>query len=417
MIKKQFIIALGKKMKYIAILGFGVVGGGIPEVIKADCEKIKKVVGDDVEVKYILDLRDFPDSPYASKVVHDISVIINDKDIDVVCEVMGGSHPAREFSIDCMKAGKSVVTSNKEVVANYGDELLSCARDNGVSYLFEASVGGGIPVLRSFATSLAGEKIKSITGIVNGTTNYILTRMKKGGLSFESALAEAQAFGFAEKDPSSDIDGIDAKRKIIILLALATGKLYSSEYVITNTMKEITSEDMESAMQIDGEVKLIARAETDSNDNVSVCVSPMIVRHSSLLSHISDVFNGISVECETLGEVIFYGRGAGRMATAGAVVADVCAVLSGSARHEYIPEFTRASDDSVNTYENEKYDWCITAKARDEELCYVLEHYDTTVKKLARTGERARVTAFNMSIKEIKEAANQLSELKYIRLI
>ncbi len=404
-------------MKYIAILGFGVVGGGIPEVIKADCEKIKKVVGDDVEVKYILDLRDFPDSPYASKVVHDISVIINDKDIDVVCEVMGGSHPAREFSIDCMKAGKSVVTSNKEVVANYGDELLSCARDNGVSYLFEASVGGGIPVLRSFATSLAGEKIKSITGIVNGTTNYILTRMKKGGLSFESALAEAQAFGFAEKDPSSDIDGIDAKRKIIILLALATGKLYSSEYVITNTMKEITSEDMESAMQIDGEVKLIARAETDSNDNVSVCVSPMIVRHSSLLSHISDVFNGISVECETLGEVIFYGRGAGRMATAGAVVADVCAVLSGSARHEYIPEFTRASDDSVNTYENEKYDWCITAKARDEELCYVLEHYDTTVKKLARTGERARVTAFNMSIKEIKEAANQLSELKYIRLI
>jgi homoserine dehydrogenase len=404
-------------MKYIAILGFGVVGGGIPEVLKLDCAKIKKLVGDDVEVKYILDLRDFPDSPYASKVVHDINIILNDKDIEVVCEVMGGSHPAREFTMECMTAGKSVVTSNKEVVANYGDELLACAKKNGVSYLFEASVGGGIPVLRSFATSLAGEKIKTITGIVNGTTNYILTRMKKGGLSFESALAEAQALGFAEKDPTSDIDGIDAKRKIIILLALATGKLYSSEYVKTNTMKEITSEDMDSAAQIDGEVKLIARAEIKENENVSVCVSPMIVKHSSLLSHISDVFNGISVECETLGEVVFYGRGAGRMPTAGAVAADVCAVLSGSAQHEYIPEFTHASDSSVNIYDNEKYDWCITAKARDEELCYVLEHYDTSVKKLARAGERARVIASNISISEIKEAAEQLSEVRYIRVI
>ena len=392
-------------MKYIAVLGFGTVGGGIPEVIKADREKIIKLIGEDVEVKYILDLRDFPDSPYAAKVVHDINIILSDKDVEVVCEVMGGSHPAREFSLSCMEAGKSVVTSNKEVVANYGDELLMCAAKNGVSYLFEASVGGGIPVIRSFTTSLAGEKIKSITGIVNGTTNYILTRMKKGGLSFDSALSEAQVLGFAEKDPSADIDGIDAQRKILILTALATGKLYSAE----------------SAAQLDGEVKLIARAEIADGGEVSMCVSPMIVKHSSLLSGISDVFNGISVECETLGEIMFYGRGAGRMATAGAVVADVCAALTGSAKHEFAPEFTRAATDSVKRrvkrYDSEKYDWCITARARDEEMCYVLEHYDTKIKKLPRSGERARVSAANLSIDELNEAAGLLSDLEYIRVI
>lgn len=421
MIKINFIINRRTVMKYIAVLGFGTVGGGIPEVIKADREKISKLIGEDVEVKYILDLRDFPGSPYAAKVVHDINIILSDKDVEVVCEVMGGSHPAREFSLSCMEAGKSVVTSNKEVVANYGDELLMCAAKNGVSYLFEASVGGGIPVIRSFTTSLAGEKIKSITGIVNGTTNYILTRMKKGGLSFDSALSEAQVLGFAEKDPSADIDGIDAQRKILILTALATGKLYSAEDVVTNTLRNITTADMESAAQLDGEVKLIARAEIADGGEVSMCVSPMIVKHSSLLSGISDVFNGISVECETLGEIMFYGRGAGRMATAGAVVADVCAALTGSAKHEFAPEFTRAATDSVKRrvkrYDSEKYDWCITARARDEELCYVLEHYDTKIKKLPRSGERARVSATNLSIDELNEAAGLLSDLEYIRVI
>ena len=186
---------------------------------------------------------------------------------------------------------------------------------------------------------------------------------------------------------------------------------------MTNTLRNITTADMESAAQLDGEVKLIARAEIADGGEVSMCVSPMIVKHSSLLSGISDVFNGISVECETLGEIMFYGRGAGRMATAGAVVADVCAALTGSAKHEFAPEFTRAATDSVKRYDSEKYDWCITARARDEELCYVLEHYDTKIKKLPRSGERARVSAANLSIDELNEAAGLLSDLEYIRVI
>ena len=185
-------------MKYIAIIGYGVVGGGITAVLEANREYIKKSVGDDVDVKYILDLRDFPDSPYADRIVHEITPILEDGDVSLVCETMGGSHPAFEYSISCMKAGKSVVTSNKEVVANFGDELLRCAKENGVSYMFEASVGGGIPVLRPFRTSLAGEQISAVSGIVNGTTNFILTKMKNEKRDFDDVLREAQLLGFAE---------------------------------------------------------------------------------------------------------------------------------------------------------------------------------------------------------------------------
>lgn len=406
-------------MKYIAILGFGIVGGGIPSVLEIDKEKFKKAVGDDVEIKYILDLRDFPDSPYASKIVHDISVILEDNSVDVVCEVMGGSHPAYEFSISCLKAGKSVVTSNKEVVANFGDKLLECARENGVNYMFEASVGGGIPVLRAFNTSLAGEEISSITGIVNGTTNYILTRMKDAGLSFADALGEAQALGFAEKNPSADIDGIDAQRKLIILTALATGKLIGGDEVYTETLRNITSEDTDSAALLDGEIKLIARAEFNPDSTVSACVSPMIVPHTCVLSHVSDVFNGISIEGKTLGEVMFFGKGAGRIATAGAVAADVCAVLSGAVRNERVPSFVKTQPEErfVKDYKKLKLNWCVTAGTSLSSLIEALEDSNAEIKVITESGARVRVTASGISIDELDEALCGLDGVSYIRIM
>lgn len=362
-------------MKYIAILGFGVVGGGIPAVIENSQEKIRRTVGDDVKVKYILDLRDFPDSPYSSLIVHDIGVILEDSEVSLVCETMGGAHPAYEFTRACFEAGKSVVTSNKELVSLYGDELFRCAAANDVFYQIEACVGGGIPVIRAFNTSLAGEELTSVSGIVNGTTNYILTRMKNAGLSFADALGEAQRLGFAEKDPSADIDGIDAQRKIIILAALATGTLLSPDDVYTESLRSITPDDIESAHICGGELKLIAQADI-SYGSALCCVSPMIVPSSSVLASVSDVFNGIAATGKSLGEVMFIGRGAGRMATAAAVFADACAVLSGAAAHERIPEFTRGTEHTegagTENYLGRPHKWCVRAEAGRTELADIL---------------------------------------------
>lgn len=357
-------------MKQIAIIGYGVVGGGITAVLEANADKIKQTVGEAVSVKYILDLRDFPDSPYADRIVHDIAPILADSEVELVCETMGGSHPAYEFSTQCMAAGKSVVTSNKEVVANYGDALLACAKENGVSYLFEASVGGGIPVLRPFATSLAGENIVSVAGIVNGTTNFILTKMKEDGRSFGEVLAEAQELGYAERDPSADIDGIDAKRKIIILTALASGKLLADRDVYAETLRNVTPDDIAAAQKLGGEVKLIARADLGGKlPQAYVC--PMIVPGSCPLSHISGVYNGISVTMSLTGDIMYYGRGAGRFPTAGAVVADVCAALSGAATAETVPVFTKA--DGAKPFDTIPFPYYIRCEGGRTELLEKLE--------------------------------------------
>ncbi len=326
-------------MKYVAIIGFGVVGGGIAAVLEENKEAIRATCGDGVELKYILDLRDFPDSPYGDRVVHTIDPIVNDPDVALVCETMGGSHPAFEYTMQLLSAGKSVVTSNKEVVANFGDQMLACAAEHGVSYLFEASVGGGIPVIRSMLTALAGESITRIDGILNGTTNYILTRMRDEGSDYETVLADAQKLGYAERNPAADVDGIDAQRKIIILTALATGKLIPGEKVYAETMRHISAADMDGAKKCGGAVKLIGSARMD-NGQISLYVAPRIVPDSCQLSHIDDVYNGISVTTTMLGDVLYYGRGAGRFPTAAAVVADVCAVLSGAAAKEKRPVFT-----------------------------------------------------------------------------
>ena len=326
-------------MKYVAIIGFGVVGGGIAAVLEENKGAIQAACGDEVELKYILDLRDFPDSPYGDRVVHTIDPIVNDPDVALVCETMGGSHPAFEYTMQLLSAGKSVVTSNKEVVANFGDQMLACAAEHGVSYLFEASVGGGIPVIRSMLTALAGESITRIDGILNGTTNYILTRMRDEGSDYETVLADAQKLGYAERNPAADVDGIDAQRKIIILTALATGKLIPGEKVYAETMRHISAADMDGAKKCGGAVKLIGSARME-NGRTALYVAPRIVPDSCQLSHIDDVYNGISVTTTMLGDVLYYGRGAGRFPTAAAVVADVCAVLSGAAAKEKRPVFT-----------------------------------------------------------------------------
>jgi len=344
-------------MKYIAIIGFGIVGGGIPDVIDSCRDGIRNALGEDIEVKYILDLRDFPDSPYGDRVVHDIKTIVEDPEIELVCETMGGSHPAYEFSVTCMEHGISVVTSNKEVVANFGDKLLECAKKNAVSYLFEASVGGGIPCLRPFATSLGHEKITGVSGILNGTTNFILTKMKTEGREFADVLAEAQALGYAERDPSADVDGIDAMRKIIILTALATGKLASDKVVYAETIRNITPADIDAAERIGGAVKLIGTYKA-VGDKMSVFVCPQIVKNDMALSAVNDVYNAVSVKCDITGDVMFYGRGAGRYPTAGAVVADAVAVLSGAAKAEKNHVFVR-DDSAVLPFADVKFTYYI----------------------------------------------------------
>ena len=371
-------------MKYIAIIGYGVVGGGITELVRENQQKIARVVGDGVEVKYILDLREFPDSPYADRVVHTLDPILADGEVELVCETMGGSHPALEYSLSCMKAGKSVVTSNKEVVANFGDVLSECAKENGVSYLFEASVGGGIPVIRSFATSLPQDEIVQVSGIVNGTTNYILTRMEEEALSFEDALKEAQELGYAEHNPSADVDGIDAKRKIMILSALAGGILPGEDDVYAGSLRGITQADLAGAARLGGRVKLIAEARLEE-DGLTAYVCPMIVKKDDPLGRISGVYNGISVRFALTGDILYYGRGAGRYPTAGAIVADVCAGLSGAAKAEFTPVFARSGreDGAVKSFASAKFPYYVRAEGSASELLERLEEACGSAKLIA----------------------------------
>lgn len=350
-------------MKNIAILGFGVVGGGITEVIEKNKNALKNFIGDEVNVKYILDLRDFPDYPYADRVVHDISVIEKDSDVSVVCEAMGGVNPAFDFSVKLMKSGKSMVTSNKELVAHRGVELMDCARECGVEYMFEASVGGGIPEIRGMRTSLAGDTVTKIDGILNGTTNYILTRMKKDGATFESALSEAQRLGYAEKDPTADVDGFDAQRKIMILTAVATDMLVDESDVYRETMTKITPEDMDAARRWGGTVKLVGSARiAEDKSSAALYVCPAFVPSDSALSFIDDVYNGISVYSPVTSDVMFYGRGAGRMPTAGAVVADAASILSGLAEKERKCNWKAAPEGFAAKFEDLSFSYFVRVK-------------------------------------------------------
>ena len=309
-------------MIQIAILGFGVVGGGTAEVLTKNRDLLAKTLGQPLTIKKILDLRDFPQSPFGSLVTHDINDILNDDDISIVVEAMGGLHPAYDFTKAALTAGKSVVTSNKQVVAACGAELLALAKEKGVRYLFEASVGGGIPVIGPLGHDLAANRIRRIDGILNGTTNYILTRMFSSGVDFAAALAEAQQKGFAEADPTADVEGYDAARKIVILAALAFGKLLSPEKIFCRGVTGVTADDMQTAEAFGYVLKLICHAEK-IGERVLAAVEPRFVPATHQLAHIEGVFNGILIEGDMVGDVLLYGQGAGKLPTASAVAGDV----------------------------------------------------------------------------------------------
>lgn len=310
-------------MAKVAIMGYGTVGSGVYDIIKMNGDKLAKNAGETVELKYILDIRDFDDHPEKFLFTKDVKDIINDTEVSVVAEVMGGLHPAYEFTKDLLMSGKSVVTSNKELVATYGSELLEIARENNVNYLFEASVGGGIPIIRPLNRCLAANNIKKIAGILNGTTNYILYQMFTNNKSFDTALADAQANGYAERNPAADIEGHDACRKIAILSSLASGREVDYNKISTEGITAITLEDVRYAAEMNSVIKLIGYAEFLDNGKVYAHVAPMMIKRSHMLSGINDVFNGIMVTGDAVGDVMFYGAGAGKLPTASAVVADI----------------------------------------------------------------------------------------------
>lgn len=309
---------------YVAVMGYGTVGSGVVEVLTKNHESIvKRSTQKELDVKYILDLRDFPGDPNEDKMIKDFNIILNDDDVKIVVETMGGLHPAYEFVSACLKAGKSVVTSNKELVAAKGYELLSFAAENNVNFLFEASVGGGIPIIRPISQCLAANEIDEIAGILNGTTNFILTMMIEKNMSFEDALKLAQDNGYAEKDPTADVEGHDACRKICILASLCFGKHVYPESVYTEGITKITLDDVAYIGTYGGVIKLLGRAKKTENGKIFAVVTPAIVMNGSQLASVNDVFNAILVRGDATGDVVFYGKGAGKLPTASAVVADV----------------------------------------------------------------------------------------------
>ncbi len=307
----------------IAIFGYGTIGSGVVEVLGINGGSIKKRAGDQINIKYVLDLREFPGDPIMEKLVHDVNIILEDPEVKIVVEVMGGVEPAYTFVKKALLGGKSVVTSNKELVAKHGAELLDLARERNLNFLFEASVGGGIPIIRPLNQSLTADEIVEITGILNGTTNYILSKMSDDGLDFDTALKNAQSMGYAERNPSADIGGYDSCRKIAILSSLAFGMQVDFEDIYTEGITHISDIDIKYAKSIGAKIKLFASSIREDDEKVYAMVAPVMIKANHPLFSVNDVFNGIFVRGNVIGDVMFYGSGAGKLPTASAVVADI----------------------------------------------------------------------------------------------
>lgn len=345
-------------MAKVAVMGFGTVGSGVWEIIKA--KNFEKAAGEDIDVKYILDIRDF-DEPEVKKILtKNFQDILNDPEVTIVAEVMGGLHPAYEFTKSLLEAGKSVVTSNKELVATYGSELLEIAFNKGVQYLFEASVGGGIPVIAAMTNNLGANNIKKIAGILNGTTNYILTEMFTKGKGFDEVLKKAQELGYAERNPAADVEGHDACRKIAILSSLAWGKFIDYNDIHTEGITEITLEDVRYAEKIDSVIKLIGYADITEDGRVFARVSPMIIKNSVPLANVCDVFNAVMVSCDMLGDAMFYGRGAGKLPTASAVVSDIIECQKHKKMHNILWEGAKSA--AMVPYEEKEVSYMVRTK-------------------------------------------------------
>ena len=397
-------------MIQVAVMGYGTVGSGVVEVIEKNKEEINKKSNEALNIKYILDLRDFPGDPYEDKIVHDVEVILNDPEVQIICETMGGLKPAYEFTKRALMSGKSVCTSNKELVATHGPELIQIAHEHTCNYLFEASVGGGIPIIRPLNYSLTAEKIDAISGILNGTTNYILTKMEREGAAFEEVLKEAQEKGYAERNPEADIEGYDACRKIAILSSLMCGKNVRHQDIYTEGITKITADDFKYAKVMDCTIKLLGIAK-EENGGLYAMVSPFLISKSHPLSMVNDVFNAVCVHGNMLGDSMYYGRGAGKLPTASAVVSDVV----DCARHigKIITCFWDAEDVKLtNVDEVERAFFVRVEKAKEQEA----KETFGDVKEITAgvDGEFAFVTG-RMSEKEFNEKAEKVGVISRIR--
>ena len=403
-------------MVNVAILGFGVVGSGVAEVLATNGSHIDKKVDDLIRLKYILDVRDFPDSPFADQVIHDFSIIENDPEVNIVVETIGGAKVALDFTRRALMAGKSVVTSNKELVAEHGCELLKLAQEKGVSYLFEASVGGGIPIIRPLNQCLAANEIEEICGILNGTTNYILTRMIRAGLSFEAALKEAQQNGYAEQDPTADIEGHDACRKICILASLAFGRHVYPRQVPTEGITGVTLADVTYADACGKKIKLLGRAIHREDGKVCAYVAPHLVDGEDPLAGVEDVFNAIAVKGNAIGDVMFYGRGAGKLPTASAVVADVI----DAARHKDEKKrmfWSEGGDDVAVPPTDLESVWYVRVEGRLEEVKAAFPEAALLPRAGAPENEFAFLTPKAMTRSALDASLSRLSPCSVFRVL
>ncbi len=402
------------EMTKIAVLGYGTVGSGVANVIDTNGAQVADSAGDAIEIKYILDLREFPGDKHEDKVVHDIEVILNDPEVEVICETMGGLEPAFTFEKRALESGKSVCTSNKELVAAHGPELVEIAAKNNVSYLFEASVGGGIPVLRSMNDSIRHEQVDSIRGILNGTTNYILTKMDQEGADFDSVLKVAQDKGYAERNPEADIEGHDACRKTAILASLMSGQFVKYEDIYTEGITKVTGEDLEYAKVMDSAVKLLGSCERRDGKFFAM-VAPFIVSKENALASVNGVFNAINVHGNMLGDVMYYGKGAGKNATASAVVADVIDIVRHKGKHidwnmKNVPAHVESNDNAIRSF-------FVRCEAGSESEAKKLFGDVTEIKCDNVSGEFAFVTP-EISEKDFASKYKELGSAKgYLRVL
>ncbi len=407
-------------MAKIAVLGHGVVGSGVAELLQMNHDSIAGKAGEEIEIKKILDLRDFFDLPYSNKFTKNFDEILNDDEISVVVEVMGGLHPAYDYVKAVLCKGKSAVTSNKELVAEKGAELLSIAKENNVNFFFEASVGGGIPIIRPMHMCLAANHIGEIAGILNGTTNFILTRMIHDQMPFDQALKLAQELGYAERNPAADIEGLDACRKICILASLAFGRHVYPKFVYTEGITEITLEDIAYAENWGGVVKLIGCAKQLEGGKLFIMVSPALIRKDSQLASIEDVFNGILVRGDATGDVVFYGKGAGKLPTASAVVADVIDAVKAPATSASL-SWSDSAENYVADPKEMPLKFYLRCEAEDPAAAKnaLMERFGC-VQYLARSGMSANELGFVLgpvSEKELGEALAAVSGLKVLSKI
>lgn len=398
-------------MIQVAVMGYGTVGSGVVEVIEKNKEEINKKSGEEINIKYILDLREFPGDPYENKIVHDVEQILNDPEVKIICETMGGLKPAYEFTKRALLSGKSVCTSNKELVATHGPELIQIAHENKCNYLFEASVGGGIPIIRPLNYSLTAEKIDAITGILNGTTNYILSKMEKEGADFEEVLKEAQEKGYAEKNPEADVEGYDACRKIAILSSLMCGKNVKYQDIYTEGITRITATDFVYANAMGKTIKLLAQSK-EVDGKFYAMVSPFLISLSHPLAMVNDVFNAVCVHGNMLGDSMYYGRGAGKLPTASAVVSDVV----DCARHigKVIMCFWDSEEVTLTGIEEASRRFFVRVSAdKEKEALHIFE--SVSVVEAGVPGEFAFITDA-MTEKEFNEKAERTGIISRIRV-